>query len=112
MNHRVLLIFLACLLSACGLRETPPAPLLAIADGRYQATIEGVCVTLEFGRRQSVVLDAGCDGQAEGQTGFEVIENVIQSDLGSFTVNAVGAVSFSGVWAQGGALTEARFTRI
>ena len=114
MNYRTSLIFLTGLLTGCGLNELPPAPLLAIAEGRYQSVIDEACITLEFGRRgrQTIQLDAGCDGAVEVQSAFQVVENIIQSDVGVFTVTAVGGASFSGLWSQGDTATEARFERL
>ena len=88
--------------------------MLSIANGQYAANLGGACLGLEFGRRnrQIFTLDADCDGQAEVQSDFAVIDDVIQTESGSLTVTAVGGASFSGLWTQGETSTQTRFERV
>ena len=91
--------------------QPEPAPSLAIVDGRYRTVINEACITLGFGRRgrQTIQFDVACDAEVEFQSTFEIVENVIQSEVGALTVTAVGSESFSGQWSQGDTVTEARF---
>ena len=105
-------------LAACGARGPEPAPLLAIENGRYQSTVAGTCLTLEFGPRdrQTFRLDADCDGTPESQSAFVMDADEIVTDAGVLTVTAVGTTSFSGLWSQsqdaGDGAVEVQFQQV
>ena len=114
MMTRVMLIGMIGL-AACGRFSDPePAPLLAIEDGSYTASLSNGCATLSFGRRDQVSygLDAECDGTAEAAGDAVVTDDVIALGDASMQVTAVGSDSFSGNWQQSGASEPVRFTRV
>lgn len=114
MMTRAMLIGMVAL-AACGrFRDPEPAPILAIEDGSYTASLSSGCASLSFGRRDQVSygLDADCDGSAEASGDGIVTDNVITLGDAVVVVTAVGPESFSGDWQQGGASEPVRFTRV